>query len=198
MTKDALLIFAKNAEKGKVKTRLASTIGNEAALAVYNQLLSHTVAITGNLPRDKFVFYSSRIECEDVWDDKLYFKQLQKGNDLGERMNNAFAASFKKSYDSVVIIGTDCPELNEAIVMKAFAFLRFNDVIIGPAEDGGYYLLGMKQLHSKLFENIRWSTSTVLADTIEICKSHNLTHTLLPTLHDVDEEKDLSHLNVKV
>ena len=198
MTKEALLIFAKNPEKGKVKTRLAATIGNEAALAVYTQLLSHTVAITGNLPMDKFVFYSSRIECEDVWDDKPYFKQLQKGNDLGERMNNAFAASFKKGYDSVVIIGTDCPELDEATIMNAFACLHFNDVVIGPAEDGGYYLLGMKQLHSTLFENIRWSTPTVLAETIEICKSHNLTYTLLPTLHDVDEEKDLSHLNVKV
>ncbi len=96
MMKEALIIFTKNPEAGKVKTRLAATIGNEAALSVYVQLLSHTVSITNYLPVDKFVFYSSHILQEDIWNNKHFFKHVQAGSDLGERMKNAFAAIFKK------------------------------------------------------------------------------------------------------
>src|SRR6476469_4269427 len=102
--KEALLIFAKNPERGKVKTRLAATIGNEAALNVYMQLLSHTAAFTNYLPVDKFVFYSSEIVQEDVWDNGDFLKQVQVGDDLGERMKNAFAATFQKGYDKIVVI----------------------------------------------------------------------------------------------
>ncbi|MEO6549029.1 MAG: TIGR04282 family arsenosugar biosynthesis glycosyltransferase [Ferruginibacter sp.] len=189
--KHALIIFAKNPEAGKVKTRLAAAIGNEAALAVYHQLLFHTVSATQYLPLDKFVFYSDYIQQEDIWCNKNYFKELQQGIDLGERMKNAFASVFKKGYEKVTIIGTDCPCLNAEIIVNAFAYLQYNDVVIGPAEDGGYYLLAMDKLHQQLFEGIEWSTGNVLNATISKCDALQLKHYLLPILNDVDEEKDL-------
>lgn len=189
--KEALIIFAKNAEAGKVKTRLAATIGDEKALSVYLQLLSHTASVTSNLPMDKFVFYSNQIIKDDAWDDAVFYKELQKGNDLGERMENAFENLFEKGYRKIVIIGTDCPELTAGIITNAFTCLETRDVIIGPALDGGYYLLGITQLHASLFQNIPWSTSTVLKDTTDRCRALNLNYRLLPTLNDIDEEKDL-------
>ncbi len=191
MKNSALIIFAKNPEAGKVKTRLAATIGNEQALAVYNHLLNHTVSCTEYLPIDKFVFYSNNIPHEDVWDLKHYFKDLQIGKDLGERMKNAVDATFEKGYEKIVIIGTDCPELTGGIIMNAFEYLQNNDLVIGPAEDGGYYLIGSKKLHTEIFEDIKWSTAEVLNETIRKLNSLQLSYFLLPELNDIDEEKDL-------
>lgn len=198
MMKNGLIIFAKNPEIGKVKTRLAATIGDEAALSIYEHLLSHTASITSYLPVDKFVFYSSLILQEDIWCNKHFYKQVQAGNDLGERMKNAFAATFLNGYDKIVIIGTDCPRLGAGIIMNAFACLNSRDVVIGPAEDGGYYLLGMKQPYSDLFEKINWSTNTVLKETQMKCTALQLSYYLLPVLNDIDEEKDLIHLQKQV
>ncbi len=197
MSKQALLVFAKNPEAGKVKTRLAATMGNEAALAVYNQILTYTVSVTQYLPVDKFVYYSNYIGQEDIWNSEHYYKEIQQGADLGERMKNAFASTFIKGYDKVVIIGTDCPGISEDIIRDAFGHLQRCDVAIGPAKDGGYYLLGMRQLHSKLFENIQWSTNTVLNDTIKKCNELHLTYHLSPVLIDIDEEKDLEECKIQ-
>ena len=197
MTKQALLIFTKNPEAGKVKTRLAATMGNDAALAIYHQLLLHTVSVTEYLLVEKFVFYSNFIEQEDVWNSKRYHKEVQQGADLGERMKNAFTSAFRKGYDKIVIIGTDCPDLNAGIIMNAFVYLQSHDVVIGPAEDGGYYLLGMKQLYSDLFENLQWSTIAVFNDTLKICDELELTYQLLPVLNDIDEEKDLQAFKLR-
>jgi rSAM/selenodomain-associated transferase 1 len=198
MMKDALIIFTKNPEAGKVKTRLAATLGDEEALAIYRQLLSHTNSVTEYLPVDKFVFYSNHIEQKDFWDSKHYYKEVQQGFDLGERMQNAFDATFQDGYDKILIIGTDCPDLNAGIIMNAFAYLNSQDVVIGPAEDGGYYLLGMKQLYLELFEDINWSTNTVLHETQMKCTALQLNYCLLPVLKDIDEEKDIVHLKKAV
>ncbi|MBA2746183.1 MAG: TIGR04282 family arsenosugar biosynthesis glycosyltransferase [Flavisolibacter sp.] len=191
MTKQALLIFSKNPEAGKVKTRLAASIGDEAALSVYRQLLLHTVSITSYLPVDKFVFYSNKMETEDVWENNHYFKQMQVGRDLGEKMEKAFASVFQQGYDKTAIIGTDCIELNASIIMNAFVYLDRHDVVIGPAKDGGYYLLAMKKLHPDLFKEISWSTNKVLEQTLAVCNCHNLSAYLLPELSDIDNEEDL-------
>lgn len=195
--KEALVIFAKNTEAGKVKTRLAATIGEEAALAVYYQLLSYTASITNDLSVDKFVFYSGYIEKLDAWDNNHYFKQIQQGNDLGERMQQAFETIFEKGYREIVIIGTDCHELQANIISKAFTSLDSHDVVIGPAADGGYYLLGMKQPYLTLFENISWSTNTVFYETILKCKTSQLDYCLLPILRDIDREEDLQYFKTE-
>ncbi|HWJ26687.1 MAG TPA: TIGR04282 family arsenosugar biosynthesis glycosyltransferase [Flavisolibacter sp.] len=195
MTKKALLIFTKNLEVGKVKTRLAATIGDEKALSVYKQLVLNTASTTKHLPIDKFVFYSNAIEEDDVWNGNNFHKEVQQGNDLGERMKNAFAAIFQKGYDKAVIIGTDCPSLKGNIIQDAFNKLVDVDVVIGPALDGGYYLLGMKKCYPFLFEDMHWSTANVIAETIRRCKSRGLLFLLLEALQDIDEEEDLETLN---
>ena len=190
--KQALLIFAKNLLYGQVKTRLAATVGNDAALAIYKHLLQHTAFVTQQLPVHKIVFYSNTIEPTDAWFDSRYEKQLQSGNDLGERMRHAFEQAFVQGNKEVIIIGTDCLEITADILNDAFDHLKNNDVVIGPAKDGGYYLAGMKQLHAPLFININWSTSEVLQQTLNICKGENLSVYLLPVLSDIDKEQDLS------
>lgn len=192
--KQALIIFAKNPVYGKVKTRLAATIGNDAALSFYQDLLKFTQAVTCHLPLNKIVYYSDYIEEKDIWDNTVYTKLLQAGDDLGIRMKNAVDHAFKEGNEKAVIIGTDCPEISSVILMNAFAYLDTYDVVLGPAKDGGYYLLGMKKLCGELFDDIHWSTAFVLQETIEVCLRQNLRHYLLPVLSDVDEEKDLAHL----
>jgi|CXWL01.1.fsa_nt_gi rSAM/selenodomain-associated transferase 1 len=190
--KQALIIFAKNLIYGQVKTRLAATIGNDMALTVYRHLLQHTVSVTNYLPVEKIVFYSNTIEEQDLWDNEVYKKQVQFGNDLGERMQYAFDYAFERGNKEVAIIGTDCLDLTSAIIMNAFAWLKNYDVVIGPASDGGYYLLAMKQMHQQLFKNIAWSTVEVLKQTLAICNQQNLSVYQLPVLSDIDNENDLT------
>ncbi len=189
--KEALLIFAKNIEYGKVKTRLAATIGNEQALIVYQKLIEHTIAITKKISVDKIVYYSDSIVEKDTWENNIYQKKLQSGNDLGERMKNAFKSSFTAGYDKVIIIGTDCFELNEGLISIAFEKMNDDDLVLGPAKDGGYYLLGMKNFHPSLFENIEWSSVKVLKQTLTTAMRLNLSVFLLPQLSDIDREADL-------
>lgn len=186
-----LLIFYRNPESGKVKTRLAATIGNEKALSVYLKLAEHTKKITESLRADKLVFYSHTIEKRDQWPDEIYQKAKQSSEDLGERMLNAFKYGFDRGYKHICIIGTDCLELNHAIVETAFSALEQQDVVLGPAKDGGYYLLGMKTLHSDFFSNKNWSTQTVMHDTLLDALHLKSSVHLLPLLSDVDVEEDL-------
>ncbi len=194
--KQAVLIFAKNLIYGHVKTRLAATAGNDVAFSVYKELLQHTKSIVENIIADKIVFYSNNIEKRDLWNNEIFKKQLQSGKDLGKRMHNAFAYAFENGYGEVLIIGTDCFELTSSIIDVAFSQLKHHDVVIGPATDGGYYLLGMKSLYPLLFENIAWSTKTVFGETIAACNQLSLNYYLLPELNDVDEEKDLKRLQI--
>jgi len=186
-----LIIFYRNPVLGKVKTRLAETIGDAQALNVYQKLARHTNDITVHLPIDKAVYYSDSVDAADRWSNDSYQKHLQKGNSLGERMSNAFETSFSSGYQRVCIIGTDCFELSAAIIEEAFNRLPSHDAVIGPATDGGYYLLGMKRFHANIFENKRWSTDSVFAETVNDFKIHRFRYHQLPVLPDVDEEKDL-------
>ena len=161
-----LIIFTKNPELGKVKTRLAKDLGDQKALQVFQILLEHSQKITLDLEVDKQVWYSSKICHTDKWDSLFYEKRLQKGKDLGERMENAFRAGFDEGYEQIVIIGTDLYELTALDIQMAFQALDDHEYVIGPAKDGGYYLLGMKYLNSKLFQNKRWSTSSVYKDSL--------------------------------
>lgn len=191
MNKNAIILFTKNPELGKVKTRLARTIGDDNALAVYKKLLIHTRTIVSPLKADKFVFYSNEITLDDDWSNDDFIKKVQSGDDLGERMSYAFQSVFKLGYQNICIIGSDCYELNTAIIDTAFEHLNKNDVVIGPTFDGGYYLLGMKTFYADFFENKVWSTETVYEDTISNFKSLNLSNAILTKLTDIDEEKDL-------
>jgi rSAM/selenodomain-associated transferase 1 len=191
-----LLIFVKNPVLGKVKTRLASTMGDEKALNVYNQLLAHTVEVTKNVKADKAVFYSDYIDSNDIWPDNYYQKCLQQGRDLGQRMLQAFKWAFEQQYQQVVIIGSDCPQLTTSLIHQAFESLLSTQVVIGPAADGGYYLLGMRALIPELFIDKVWSSSEIFAVTVADLHRQQILFTELQILHDVDYEEDLFLMDV--
>lgn len=189
MKNQALIIFARNPVPGKVKTRIAKDLGDEAALAIYKKLLAHTQTITLNLKVDKYIFYADFINDDDLWNDS-YSKYLQQGDDLGERMMNAFEYLFNKGYRQVAIIGSDCFNLNIEIIEQAFHNLKETDFTIGPSEDGGYYLLGMNTFFPKIFLNKKWSTDAVFFDSVNDIQSAGYTYKSLPTLSDVDTAED--------
>jgi rSAM/selenodomain-associated transferase 1 len=190
-SKKALIIFTRNPELGKCKTRLAATIGDESALEIYKYLLQHTAKLSEKVKADKYVFYSESIKREDIWDATIFNKKLQQGNDLGERMENAFTELFELGYEKVIIIGSDLLDLSSDDVNEAFDFLNENDTVIGPAKDGGYYLLGMKNMHSKVFKNKEWGTSTVLENTLSDLKDSTIS--MLKELNDIDTFEDMKH-----
>lgn len=191
MPVNALLIFARNPELGKVKTRLASEIGDQEALEVYRKLLAHTHQACQDLGCSKYVYYSEKILLGDLWEETNFEKEIQKGAELGERMESAFQACFAKEHPKVIIIGTDCPQISKRLIQDAFEALDKNDLVIGPAKDGGYYLLGMKQLYKEVFEDKKWSTSSVLAETLSDIEKLNLSIAVLEPLADVDYKADL-------
>ncbi len=192
MKKCALIIFIKNCELGKVKTRLARDVGNENALSIYKQLLGHTRNFTESLEVDKYVFYSDRIEVNDLWNENVFLKEMQQGNDLGEKMLNAFEALFKKGYQSVCIIGSDCYELNTDILKNAFGALSNYDSVLGPTDDGGYYLLGLNTLIKDVFISKQWSTDSVFSDTMKDLNKKGLSTFQLDKLSDIDTIHDLN------
>jgi rSAM/selenodomain-associated transferase 1 len=186
-----LIIFIKNAAPGRVKTRLAATVGDVRALEVYLKLLAITRTVALEVDCQRRLYYSDRVEEEDDWSGTQFDKHVQQGNDLGERIHDAFTTSFAKGASKVIVVGSDCPELSAAIVEDAFDALERHDVVVGPAVDGGYYLLGMKTAHISLFENMKWSTSTVLEDTLARVSKLELNVKMLPQLSDLDTEQDL-------
>lgn len=188
---DLLLIFIKNPEPGKVKTRLAAAIGNQKAYQIYLKLLRHTLKTSLEVNVDKQVWYSSFIDLNDFIPGQDFTKRLQQGRNLGERMLNAFIKGFDDGYKNIVIIGSDCPDIAPAILEQAFDKLDHHDMVIGPSADGGYYLLGMKEMHGELFSDIDWSTEHVLDQTLERANNLSLSTFRLPELNDIDTIEDL-------
>ena len=191
MIEQTLLIFVKNPLPGKVKTRLAATVGDDKAMAVYELLLKRTHAITSPLPVQKVVCYTDFTDEEDRWERPVFEKTLQEPGDLGERMRAAFARAFAEGSQRVLIIGSDCYQLTTEIINDAFTALEDHEVVIGPSADGGYYLLGMNMLYPELFEGIAWSTETVREETLAKAAHLGLSAKEMPVLRDVDHEADL-------
>jgi uncharacterized protein len=189
MSKNLIIVFTRNPELGKVKTRLAQTIGNKATLEVYIQLLHHTEHVLNSLNCDVAVYYSETIIQDDIWNKKTYTKYLQNGDNLGERMYNAFKEQFNLHYNKVVIVGSDLFDLKPQHITNAFKALEQNDVVIGPAQDGGYYLLGMSTMIPQVFVNKTWSSPTVFEETLKDLQ--NLKVNLLEMLNDIDTFEDL-------
>jgi rSAM/selenodomain-associated transferase 1 len=193
---NGLIIFVRNQQKGKVKSRLAQSIGDDKALEVYKYLLQFTRDITHSVNCNHFVFYSSYVHVQDMFDDDYFSKHVQEGEDLGERMMNAFKKVFELGCKKVCIIGSDCNELTPDIFEQAFEKLGSNDVVVGPSADGGFYLLGMNQLQENIFKGKDWGTSTVLDDTLTSIDSAGVSHSLLPQLNDIDTIEDLLETDI--
>lgn len=192
-----LLVFAREPVLGRVKTRLAADIGQEAALAVYRELLGITAtAVTAMQVPATVWLAEAPVPAADPalprpeWPD-LPWQVQPPAESLGERMAQAFATAFAAGTTRAVIIGTDCPGLTPELLRKAFEQLATHDVVVGPADDGGYYLLGLRELQPDLFANKNWSTATVLPDTLADAARLGLSVAQLPVLHDVDSGRDL-------
>ncbi|MBI2257577.1 MAG: TIGR04282 family arsenosugar biosynthesis glycosyltransferase [Flavobacteriia bacterium] len=194
-TNNALIIFIKNPILGKVKTRLAADIGEEKALQIYKECIQLTLKECTSFPKiETFIFFSDFIEESFENQDHCF---VQKGDDLGEKMKNAFKKMFDLNYKNVMIIGSDLPQINKKLITNGFNCLQKNDVVIGPSIDGGYYLLAMKNLHDFLFEDMTWSNSEVFNKTISKLKNNNLSLSLLETHRDLDNFRDLLYFMKK-
>lgn len=193
---NALIIFIRNPEKGKVKSRLAKDLGDDKTLAVYEYLLKYTRDICAEANLNSYVFYSDYINSNDIWNGPCFTKHLQEGEDLGDKMKNAFAKLFDLGFEKVSIIGSDCYELTTKHINEAFLQLEKQDVVVGPSNDGGYYLLGMKQLQPELFTDKNWGSNEVLSRTLENFKHLKLKFSELPSLNDIDTIDDLSGTDI--
>lgn len=202
--KNVLIIFVKNPTLGKVKTRIAKTVGDQRALEIYHELLNHTHEITQNIPIQKHVFYSDFIDNQDIWQNDVYHKIIQEPNpDLGIRMACAFRDVLRLGAEKAAIIGSDCLELNDEILEDTFKKLLKNEAVIGRVKDGGYYLLGFNfrkigercaEVLKAVFYDKQWSHSNVANEAIGAFEKLNLKYDLMPTLTDIDEYEDyLNH-----
>ncbi|MBK9191231.1 MAG: TIGR04282 family arsenosugar biosynthesis glycosyltransferase [Crocinitomicaceae bacterium] len=196
MHTNRLIVFIKNPTAGKVKTRLAEMIGEQKALKIYQHLLDHTLRVSSSADADKIVYYSDFIPANDVWKKAGFEQALQSGTDLGERMTNAFRSSFIKGYEKIILIGSDCFEIDPEHIEDAFSKLSDHDLVAGPAKDGGYYLIGMKEPNPEIFADIKWSQPDVLKITPEKASSKGLKTALTDELSDIDDFSDLMNYPV--
>jgi rSAM/selenodomain-associated transferase 1 len=184
-----LIIFCKNPVLGRCKTRLAASIGPEKALAVYQFLLSHTAKVTSKVSAKRIVFYSHEPIDDDDFDPRYFNKDVQEGDDLGERMANALRKSFANGAKKVIIIGSDLYDISSELIEQGFEALDTHQTVIGPAKDGGYYLIGMNGTNPEVFKGKNWGTSSVLQDTLSNLNP-DLTF-LLDEKNDIDQLEDL-------
>lgn len=194
--RERLIIFTRYPEPGKTKTRLFPALGPERAAILQQRMTEHTLAqvqlLQSTLPVSVEVRFTggNRRRMRSWLGPKLTYQAQGKG-DLGQRMARAFQAAFRAGMQRVVIVGIDCPELDGVILGKAFQELQQHDLVLGPATDGGYYLIGLRRLVPQLFQDIAWSTDRVWEQTIAIARQQKLSVGSLPPLDDVDRPEDL-------
>ncbi|MCH2230839.1 MAG: TIGR04282 family arsenosugar biosynthesis glycosyltransferase [Crocinitomicaceae bacterium] len=189
MSENLLIVFAKNVAFGKVKTRLAKSVGDLGAFDVYKRLLNITQQESLKVSNcDLHVYFSDEV-IESAWPDTKKF--VQKGDDLGQRMMNAFEDGFAQGYKRIIGVGSDLPDLNAGLMELGLKTLEKNDTVFGPSEDGGYYLVGMRQSTPCIFENKPWSTEALLTVTLEELKEKGYSTKTLISLNDVDNIEDL-------
>tara|TARA_B110000211_G_C14024959_1_gene529369 strand:+ start:325 stop:924 length:600 start_codon:yes stop_codon:yes gene_type:complete len=188
----AVIVFVKNPELGKVKTRLAKSIGDEGALKVYKFLLKFTEDLIRNSRAEQlFLYHHEEIIEANKWDVLNCENRMQSKGDLGDKMQSAFEYVFSKGFNHVVILGSDCLEITPEILNNSFLELEKSDSVIGPAKDGGYYLLGLNKMIPEIFNDMPWSRSSLFEETLKGIESKKLNYKLLPILSDVDYLQDL-------
>ncbi len=198
-----VVVFVRYPRPGRVKTRLARGVGDRAAAALYKAMAERTVLCARelklSLPVDvEIMFEGGSVESMALWLGRGLRYVRQSGEDLGRDMAESFRTSFADGYKRVVLIGSDCPLLDGHILKAAFASLDVHDVVIGPAADGGYYLIGMKRYHPSLFEGIEWGCDEVFEDTKREVRRMGLSLYELPVLSDIDRASDLSVLDERI
>ncbi len=214
MPQQRLIIFTRYPVPGKTKTRLIPALGANGAARLQREMTEFTITNLYPLLQaanfEIYIYYSGGDrDLMKAWLDpvieKLNFEmnspnqvnalhyQKQANGDLGHRMQGAFDDAFQSGIKQAIIVGTDCPDLNLALITEAFTALQCHEVVLGPAQDGGYYLIGLNRSLPMLFQQIIWGSDRVLAQTQQIVKKHNLSHYFLKTLTDIDHPEDLWH-----
>ncbi len=192
----ALLVVAKRPAPGQTKTRLTPPLSPEQAAQLYACFLYDTIALMRAVPNvERMIAYAPENECG-------YFEHLapdlglvpQIGASLGERLDNALTGCLRNGFERAVIMDSDSPTLPPAYVARAFDELATADVVLGPCEDGGYYLIGLKHPQPRLLREVQMSTPTVLRDTLELAEGEGLRVALLPAWYDVDTREELERL----
>jgi hypothetical protein len=193
----ALLVFAKTPKPGKVKTRLLAAVSAEVAAALHAACIADTLWLARKMRGcDVFVFGAGGTNYFQKLTKRLRTGKRvrvlpQRGADLGGRMENAFRNCFAMGYREALVIGTDTPWMGAERLRQAFAELKRNDVVIGPAEDGGYYLLGIRNMAPEIFRRIPWSTERVFELTLKKTAALKLQKSLLRRDFDLDRPGDL-------
>lgn len=194
--KDHLLVFARWPEVGRVKTRLAKDLGELAATELYRMFVEEILQKTRSLSLQRHLFFYPAERASEMGNwlqaEKIDLQPQAEG-DLGTKMHAAFSLLFAGNAEKVLIIGTDSPDLPTSVFTEAIGDLDNVDAVIGPAYDGGYYLLGFTRQGylPEVFKNISWSTETVASQTIKILQGRNRTYTQLPMWHDIDTIDDI-------
>lgn len=199
MPQNSLIVFAKYPVPGQVKTRLATKIGDPATVILYGHFVSYTIR--------KFANSNDLNELRVAVAQESYLEKFRQDfpgadkyvaqkntDDLGARMQNAIHQCLEEGFQKIAVIGTDSPQLPTEYVRNAFDLLDKNEIVIGPANDGGYYLLAVSQNHPCLFDGISWGTKNVLKQTVAAIEQNKLSYLLLPTLFDIDDFDSLQKL----
>lgn len=190
---NVLMVFVKYPKPGCVKTRLAQDIGEEAAANLYRDMAISVIEGTTASAYQQKIYYSPANKLDEFlsW---LGSKKLvaQHEGDLGERLYRAFLTEFEGGSGKVIVVGTDCVELDQRVVENAFKVLDKNDAVIGPCYDGGYYLLGLRRCNKKIFEMINWSSSLVLEQTCQNLEQLGYSYKKLDLKRDIDTLDDLN------
>ena len=181
-----LMVFARNPVLGKVKQRLAMALGAAQALRIYRRLLQHTIALTAPVQVHKWLWYAGGMPQDSAFVPRQYFLHHQPTGHLGARMAHAFDTAFDAGHTHVVLIGSDCLSLTPKHIAQAFEALQSHDCVIGPALDGGYYLLGLRHLMPSLFTHTQWGTDQVCQRTIQCLHTAKASHHVLEPLSDLD------------
>lgn len=188
MKKNLLIVFVKNSILGNVKTRLAKIIGDVGAFKIYSELVDITEKASQKVNVDRHIYFSDVIIPSKWTNDKKF---VQEGKDLGIKMQHAFQNGFDEGYENIILIGSDLPDISKEIIESGFEKLQNNDVIFGPAEDGGYYLIGLSKINTSIFENKPWSQSELLTVTLDQLKEQQQSVGFIETLNDIDTFEDL-------
>lgn len=198
---ECIVMFIRAPQKGKVKTRLSRDVGPETALDLYKTFtedMLQTITMAGVAASVHYHPHESRSAVAD-WLGPSFDYQAQRGEDLGQRMENAFCKSFEAGYRRVLLVGSDLPDLPVSVFHDAFAHLKTHDAVIGPATDGGYYLIGFSSetFFPEIFLQVSWGSRRVLAQTHGRFSQSGLSVYLLPKWCDIDDLNDLKAFQEK-
>lgn len=200
---DKIIIFTRYPQPGATKTRLIPAIGAQKAACLQKKMTEQVVVTAQRFAARHGIFVEVRytgavLQQMKQWLPPDMFYQNQGDGDLGNRLERAFAESFDRHFERVIVVGSDCPALSVEILKRAFALLEKDEIVLGPAHDGGYYLIGLRRHFPDLFENIPWGSENVLAATSKQAKKISAAIKLLPPLADIDRPEDLENCPISL